>query len=81
MALISLEEQINMLVLALQFSRSARTTWRLLFTLADGQCLQHIAAEELAVRRFVLGVEGDSLKTEEKTRPAGVGRIKRRTCD
>ena len=48
----------------------------------DGQCLQHIAAEELAnVWRFVLGVEGDSLKTEEKTRSAGVGRIKRRTCD
>jgi regulator of RNase E activity RraA len=50
------------------------TTWRTDGVVADAECLPHVAAEE---PELVLGVEGNSLKTEEKTRSAGRCMFKR----
>ena len=63
-----------MLVLALQFSRCAQHDVEAL-TEIDGRCLRDAAAAGLD--EPMLGVEGNSLKTEEKTRSAGRRMFKR----
>jgi hypothetical protein len=83
LALISLKEIYKMLVLALQFSRCARHDVE---AKADqtlegpiSECLPHVAAAEACPLRggIMLGVEGNSLKTEEKTRSVERYTIKR----
>ena len=83
LALISLKEIYKMLVLALQFSRCARHDVE---AKAD-QTLEGTDQRMPATRRsrggvpvaggIVLGVEGNSLKTEEKTRSVERYTIKR----
>ena len=75
-----------MLVFALQFSRCARhdveAKARRTSKGTAGQCLPHVAAAEAVMSTgvdvgLVLGVEGNSLKTEEKTRSVERNMVKR----
>ena len=72
-----------MLVLALQFSRCARHDVEAKAGRSSkgpvSKCLPHVAAEGALPLRgdIMLGVEGNSLKTEEKTRSVERYTIKR----